>query len=142
MLADRSWNVGADDFNASASTPALISTADWTIAIPVGAWADISADTCIIEANNSNPLDPNKAHSYVNPMGYAIESGGTRPWEVDQRAASADDFANAWVQIDTLTTSAYQGSGCWRYVRIRNLDDELNASFSAFIWSYHRAPMV
>ena len=98
-----------------------------------------------VQVNNSNSIDPNKAHHAVHPQALANESqlnvlinrGVIGPFDdpLKESSASAADFAANWVDMpcgaEIDTSDAYVGSGAWRWIRLTHAS-ELNATLSGY----------
>ena len=101
-----------------------------------------------VQVNNSNSIDPNKAHHAVHPQALANESqlnvlinrGVIGPFDdpLKESSASASDFAKNWVDMPggaTINQSAsgYVGSGAWRWIRLKG-GSELKATLSGYVF--------
>ena len=100
-----------------------------------------------VQVNNSNSIDPNKAHPAVHPQALANESqlnvlinrGVIGPFDdpLKESSASAADFAANWVDMpggaEIDTSDAYVGSGAWRWIRLTHAS-ELNATLSGYVF--------
>jgi hypothetical protein len=133
MHSDRKLLLSA--ISGATSTNAVqIPSHNWTLISPGGVdntAAALSAVPYRIEVNNSNSLDPNKAHSFVSPTMQGIQSVTDRIGAFDQRSASADDFESNWVNLGDLAASAHNGVGQYRWIRIVN-DGGFTGSLSAY----------
>ncbi len=100
-----------------------------------------------VQANNSNPVDPNKKDHYIAPIDLAIASrtsalidSGAWGGNLDQNkesSASAADFNSNWIDIKNATidnTDQYVASGAWRYIRLVNTAD-INTTLSAWVYA-------
>ena len=108
----------------------------------VGVQADVK-----VQVNNSNSIDPHKAHHAVHPQALANESqlnvlinrGAIGPFDdpLKESSASAADFAANWVDMpggaEIDTSDAYVGSGAWRWIRLTHAS-ELNATLSGYVF--------
>jgi|10_taG_2_1085330.scaffolds.fasta_scaffold03173_8 hypothetical protein len=127
----------------TATNYVYVASDDWTITVPAGAFAAIATTAVTIQVNNFNPVSPDSANRNVNPVALSLQS-------VARTSASAQgtvdpQFENNWTDWGNLSTSAFAGSGNYRYIRLvpkTPAATGLNPSFSAFVWSYHQAPMV
>jgi len=139
-----SGNDGTTD-NDERTLPVYVGGQNFSIILvdSVGVQADVK-----VQVNNSNSIDPNKAHHAVHPQALANESqlnvlinrGAIGPFDdpLKESSASADDFAANWVDIPggaTIDNSAsgYVGSGAWRWIRLKGAS-ELNATLSGYIF--------
>tara|TARA_R100001079_G_scaffold105307_1_gene72541 strand:+ start:74 stop:568 length:495 start_codon:yes stop_codon:yes gene_type:complete len=101
-----------------------------------------------VQVNNSNSIDPNKAHHAVHPQALANESqlnvlinrGVIGPLDdpLKESSASASDFAKNWVDMPGGATinqsvSGYVGSGSWRWIRLKG-GSELKATLSGYVF--------
>ena len=101
-----------------------------------------------VQVNNSNSIDPNKAHHAVHPQALANESqlnvlinrGVIGPFDdpLKESSASASDFAKNWVDMPGGATinqsvSGYVGSGAWRWIRLKG-GSELKATLSGYVF--------
>ncbi len=100
-----------------------------------------------VQVNNSNSIDPHKAHHAVHPQALANESqlnvlinrGAIGPFDdpLKESSASASDFDNNWIDVpggaEIDTSDGYVGSGAWRWVRLTNAS-ELNPTLSAYVF--------
>ena len=108
----------------------------------VGVQADVK-----VQVNNSNSIDPHKAHHAVHPQALANESqlnvlinrGAIGPFDdpLKESSASAADFAANWVDMPggavIDSTNAYVGSGAWRWIRLSS-GSELDDSLSGYVF--------
>ena len=99
-----------------------------------------------VQVNNSNSIDPHKAHHAVHPQALANESqlnvlinrGAIGPFDdpLKESSASAADFAANWVDMPggavIDSTNAYVGSGAWRWIRLSS-GSELDDSLSGYV---------
>ena len=99
-----------------------------------------------VEANNSNFVDPGKA--YHAPHQIATLAINTNIGNVEnelgtgssqkESSASSLQFASNWCPIPGATIdhglSAYEGSGSYRYIRIKG-GSEIQATLSAYVWA-------
>ena len=100
-----------------------------------------------VQVNNSNSIDPHKAHHAVHPQALANESqlnvlinrGAIGPFDdpLKESSASAADFAANWVDMPggavIDSTNAYVGSGAWRWIRLSS-GSELDDSLSGYVF--------
>ena len=100
-----------------------------------------------VQVNNSNSIDPHKAHHAVHPQALGNESqlnvlinrGAIGPFDdpLKESSASAADFAANWVDMpggaEIDTSDAYVGSGAWRWIRLTK-GTELNATLSGYVF--------
>ena len=100
-----------------------------------------------VQVNNSNSIDPNKAHHAVHPQALANESqlnvlinrGVIGPFDdpLKESSARAAEFAANWVEMpggaEIDTSDAYVGSGAWRWIRLTHAS-ELNATLSGYVF--------
>jgi|TARA_R110000824_G_scaffold216327_1_gene402992 hypothetical protein len=109
--------------------------------------AGVQADVKV-QVNNSNSIDPTKAHHAVHPQSLANESqlnvlinrGAIGPLDdpLKESSASASDFAANWVDMPGGATidnssSGYVGSGSWRWIRLAGAT-ELKATLSGYVF--------
>ena len=108
--------------------------------------ASVQADVKV-QVNNSNSIDPHKAHHAVHPQALANESqlnvlinrGAIGPFDdpLKESSASAADFAANWVDMPggavIDSTNAYVGSGAWRWIRLSS-GSELDDSLSGYVF--------
>ena len=138
-----SGNDGTTD-NDERTLPVYVGGQNFSITLvdSVGVQADVK-----VQVNNSNSIDPHKAHHAVHPQALANESqynvlvnrgavGGPGD-PLKESSASADAFATNWVDMpggaEIDTTDAYVGSGSWRWVRLTNAS-ELNTTLSGYVF--------
>lgn len=105
-------------------------------------------DDVKVQANNSAYLDKAKPyHSNNRNISIAINTNigniqdnlGTGD-EQREPSATAEDFANNWVDIPggliDQSASAYVGSGAWRMIRLISSGTAgLNATMKAYVWA-------
>lgn len=131
--------------NDNRTLPVYIGGQNFTIILIDG---DASVQNDVkVQVNNSNSIDPNKAHHAVHPQALANESqlnvlinrGAIGPFDdpLKESSASAADFAANWVDMPggaTIdSTDAYVGSGAWRWIRLSS-GSELDDSLSGYIF--------
>ena len=131
--------------NDNRTLPVYIGGQNFTI-ILVDSDASVQADVKV-QVNNSNSIDPHKAHHAVHPQALANESqlnvlinrGAIGPFDdpLKESSASAADFAANWVDMpggaEIDTSDAYVGSGAWRWIRLTK-GTELNATLSGYVF--------
>ena len=131
--------------NDSRTLPVYIGGQNFTI-ILVDSDASVQADVKV-QVNNSNSIDPHKAHHAVHPQALANESqlnvlvnrGAIGPFDdpLKESSASAADFAANWVDMPggavIDSTNAYVGSGAWRWIRLSS-GSELDDSLSGYVF--------
>lgn len=128
---------------ATATNAVFVSTSDWTITFPDGVNAPLSGVPYVLQVNNSNPHDPNKAHHYVNPTMFGIQSVANQV-VAGQISASASDFEQNWVNVGDITASAYVGSGNFRYIRVVNTGGFTGSAsaFKGYFYSWNQNHMI
>ena len=131
--------------NNNRTLPVYIGGQNFTI-ILVDSDASVQADVKV-QVNNSNSIDPHKAHHAVHPQALANESqlnvlvnrGAIGPFDdpLKESSASAADFAANWVDMPggavIDSTNAYVGSGAWRWIRLSS-GSELDDSLSGYVF--------
>ena len=131
--------------NDNRTLPVYIGGQNFTI-ILVDSDASVQADVKV-QVNNSNSIDPHKAHHAVHPQALANESqlnvlinrGAIGPFDdpLKESSASAADFAANWVDMPggavIDSTNAYVGSGAWRWIRLSS-GSELDDSLSGYVF--------
>ena len=131
--------------NDNRTLPVYVGGQNFTI-ILVDSDASVQADVKV-QVNNSNSIDPHKAHHAVHPQALANESqlnvlinrGAIGPFDdpLKESSASAADFAANWVDMpggaEIDTSDAYVGSGAWRWIRLTHAS-ELNATLSGYVF--------
>ena len=139
-----SGNDGTTD-NDERTLPVYVGGQNFTITLvdSVGVQADVK-----VQVNNSNSIDPHKAHHAVHPQALANESqynvlvnrgavGGPGD-PLKESSASAADFATNWMDMPGGATidgsvSGYVGSGSWRWIRLKGAT-ELNTTLSGYVF--------
>ena len=139
-----SGNDGTTD-NDERTLPVYVGGQNFSLILvdSVGVQADVK-----VQVNNSNSIDPHKAHHAVHPQALGNESqlnvlinrGVIGPFDdpLKESSASADDFAINWVDMPGGATidssvSGYVGSGAWRWIRLKGAS-ELNATLSGYVF--------
>ena len=131
--------------NDNRTLPVYVGGQNFTI-ILVDSDASVQADVKV-QVNNSNSIDPHKAHHAVHPQALANESqlnvlvnrGAIGPFDdpLKESSASAADFAANWVDMPggavIDSTNAYVGSGAWRWIRLSS-GSELDDSLSGYVF--------
>ena len=131
--------------NDNRTLPVYIGGQNFTI-ILVDSDASVQNDVKV-QVNNSNSIDPHKAHHAVHPQALANESqlnvlvnrAAIGPFDdpLKESSASAADFAANWVDMPggaTIdSTNAYVGSGAWRWIRLSS-GSELDDSLSGYVF--------
>ena len=138
-----SGNDGTTD-NDERTLPVYVGGQNFSVILvdSVGVQADVK-----VQVNNSNSIDPHKAHHAVHPQALGNESqlnvlinrGAIGPFDdpLKESSASAADFAANWVDMpggaEIDTGDAYVGSGAWRWIRLTHAS-ELNATLSGYVF--------
>ena len=98
-----------------------------------------------VEANNSNLVDPGKAYHAPHPIATLAINTNSANVEAElgtgesqkETSASSLQFSSNWIKIPGATInhglSAYEGSGSYRYIRIKG-GSEIQATLSAWVW--------
>jgi hypothetical protein len=135
--ASRSVVLAPSSSSVSATNVVFVGYPWWTLLIPSGVAAPASGSPYRVEVNNSNPLDASKKNHYVNPTMWGVKSIADSIGN-DQSSASAADFDNNWINLGDLTTSGFNSSFAYRFLRIVHNGGFTGtaSAFKAYLWTY------
>jgi|ETN01SMinimDraft_4_1059930.scaffolds.fasta_scaffold05731_4 hypothetical protein len=107
----------------------------WSITVPIG----FTASEINIQVNNHRAIDPSSANRRLLPRDFALKSIAA----AKDSSISADvldpDFNDKWVVLSNLTSSAYEGTGRFRWMRLAaaDADEWLQQTFEAYVSRHH-----
>lgn len=135
-------SASSNEMDSITATNAVgIQTPFWTLTCPNGITTPASGQPYIVQVNNANSLDEAKRSHYVNPINQALKSSASF-YNQDEAIDAA--FEGNWVNWGDLSSSAFVGSGNYRWMRIVNTGSFTGAAsaFKAHLWTMHMSEMI